>query len=242
MGKPIWVVARLPRRRALSFIKAPRKEVKGAMLTKEQKLKIKEEEEFRAQVIKEQAKKDKPSKGKGCLILIAILIGLGIIMGITQGVHKAYLPKPTPTPTPNPKFMSDLSDLFCISRQGINAYGRFVCAGCANLDDIHSFLNSSELITINKAERAPTKESCDNVANDCVKTWDEKTCIDIASQKYWLGMTKDQLIVSLGLPNEQNDTVGSWGFHTQWVYGTYGPYIYLEGTDKTHLKVTSYQD
>jgi hypothetical protein len=212
------------------------------MLTKEQKLKIKEEEKFRAQVRNEQEQKEKPNRGKGCLVVIAIFIGLAIVMGITQGLYRASLPKPTPSPTPSAKFMSDLSDLFCLSRQGIYAYESFICMGCANLDDIHSFLNSSEPVTINKAEKAPTKESCNNVASDCVQRWDEKTCINIAAQKYWLGMTKDQLITSLGLPNQQNDTVGSWGFHTQWVYGTYGPYIYLEGTDKDHLKVTSYQD
>lgn len=186
-------------------------------------------------------KEAQKKKWPGWLVIVLTVAGLALLGQASKSVIDLSA-TPTPVPTPNEKFMKDLSDLFCLSRQGVNAYGNYICIGCANLDDIDSFLNNSEVVSIHQAKEPPKKESCDKVAKDCVKLWDQKTCTNLASQKYWIGMTKDQLVVSLGLPNEQNNTVGSWGFHTQWVYGTYGPYIYLEGKDEHNLKVTSYQN
>jgi hypothetical protein len=67
--------------------------------------------------------------------------------------------------------------------------------------------------------------------------WDKKECMLIIERKIWMGMSKDQLVKSWGRPNDINRTVGSWGSHEQWVYGDFGPYVYVEnGT------VTSWQD
>lgn len=41
-----------------------------------------------------------------------------------------------------------------------------------------------------------------------------------------IGMTVEQLRMSIGRPYSINQTVGSWGVHEQWVYGW--SYIYLE--------------
>jgi len=38
--------------------------------------------------------------------------------------------------------------------------------------------------------------------------------------KMWLGMTDKMLIEVLGKPNDINRTVGSFGLHEQWVYGS----------------------
>lgn len=51
---------------------------------------------------------------------------------------------------------------------------------------------------------------------------------------FWLGMTKDMAIISLGIPQEINRTIGSWGIHEQWVYKD--SYYYFENG-----KMTSYQ-
>ncbi len=52
---------------------------------------------------------------------------------------------------------------------------------------------------------------------------------------YWIGMTKEMAIISLGEPNDVNRTVGVWGVHEQWVYKNL--YLYFENG-----KLTSYQD
>ena len=43
---------------------------------------------------------------------------------------------------------------------------------------------------------------------------------------YWIGMTKEMAIISLGYPNDINRSVGSWGTHEQWVYSN--EYLYFE--------------
>lgn len=65
-----------------------------------------------------------------------------------------------------------------------------------------------------------------------------------AYNKVMIGMTKEQMIVCKGYPNDVNTTVGSWGSRNQWVYGgviggTYFPIrcYYFEGG-----RLTSWQD
>ena len=55
-------------------------------------------------------------------------------------------------------------------------------------------------------------------------------------------MSQFQLELAMGNPRDKNNTTGTWGIHSQWVYGDFGPYIYLEGEDKDSMKVTSWQD
>lgn len=42
---------------------------------------------------------------------------------------------------------------------------------------------------------------------------------------YWLGMSKEMAIISLGYPSKINKTVGSWGVHEQWVYNNKNLYF-----------------
>lgn len=51
----------------------------------------------------------------------------------------------------------------------------------------------------------------------------------------WLGMTKEMAIISVGLPDKINRSVGTWGINEQWVYKD--RYYYFEND-----KMTSYQD
>lgn len=53
---------------------------------------------------------------------------------------------------------------------------------------------------------------------------------------YWVGMNEEMVIFSLGQPTKKNNTVGSWGTHSQWVYDN-GLFIYLEND-----KLTSFQN
>lgn len=52
---------------------------------------------------------------------------------------------------------------------------------------------------------------------------------------YWLGMTNEMALISLGSPKDNNRSVGSWGIHEQWVYN--GLYLYFENG-----KLKSYQN
>jgi hypothetical protein len=52
---------------------------------------------------------------------------------------------------------------------------------------------------------------------------------------YWIGMTKEMALISLGNPKDNNRSIGSWGVHEQWVYN--GLYLYFENS-----KLKSYQE
>ena len=52
-----------------------------------------------------------------------------------------------------------------------------------------------------------------------------------------LDMPEKMLIMSWGKPISINENVGSWGVHKQYVYGDFGPYVYVENG-----KVTSWQN
>ncbi len=48
----------------------------------------------------------------------------------------------------------------------------------------------------------------------------------IIDRKFWIGMTSEMAKESLGISQDINKTVGSWGVHEQWVYGN--TYLYFE--------------
>lgn len=138
--------------------------------------------------------------------------------------------------------IESLANKFCEGRQGEYAYGYWICGGCVNLDSIINLFESSGQVTITNAEAPPAEESCKRVAELCLQVWGEKDCTNVAEQKLWIGMTDSQLYVSMGVPKDKNNTVGTWGTHSQWVYGDFGPYVYLEGKSRDDLVVTSWQD
>jgi hypothetical protein len=59
----------------------------------------------------------------------------------------------------------------------------------------------------------------------------------ILSGEYWIGMTDEMAIASVGYPDDINRTNGSWGVHEQWVYSGKGLYLYFEDG-----KLTSFQN
>lgn len=134
------------------------------------------------------------------------------------------------------KKYKDLGDVFCTSRS--KQYSVY-----ANLDDFSKMLESGEVTTIhNVFDQAPSKASCRRIAEQCLKRWSKTECEGMAEQKIWIGMTANQLMLSLGVPKDKNNTVGAWGISTQWVYSDFGPYVYLEGDSEDDLTVTSWQD
>jgi hypothetical protein len=77
-----------------------------------------------------------------------------------------------------------------------------------------------------------------NSHNNWIKTkFGEKVYNSIKENKYWIGMTEEQLYLSLGKPNSINRTVTSSRTRKQYVYQNYGIYLYIENN-----KVVSFQD
>lgn len=179
-------------------------------------------------------------KTNGVLIIgfYALIVIMLIIGKSKKGTNK---PEDNNTPTPSPTTISEqsknyLSNTFCAERSG--EYIRAV--------DLNDFLKMVEeapkVTTLRPAkEIPPTKDVCQKITTVCLNLWNKEDCEKIAERKIWIGMSKDQLILSWGLPDDQNNTVGSWGINSQWVYGL-GDYVYLEGESDNDLRVTSWQD
>jgi len=49
---------------------------------------------------------------------------------------------------------------------------------------------------------------------------DEQTKEYILAGKAAIGMTKEQVLASIGQPRDVHKSVGPWGVHEQWIYGT----------------------
>lgn len=88
---------------------------------------------------------------------------------------------------------------------------------------------------IKEAEKKELIESAERKVR-LVKKYGSVNGLRIFNKKIWLGMTKDMTLASWGEPNNINRTVGKWGIHEQWVYGS-GNYLYFENG-----KLTSWQD
>lgn len=67
------------------------------------------------------------------------------------------------------------------------------------------------------------------------KGWSKKVVNAVLNGNILLGMTKDQVLASVGHAEKISRSGGSWGIHEQWVY--YGFYVYFENG-----KVASWQD
>lgn len=219
-------------------------------LSEEQKKKIKEEETYRTEV-----KNDLKNKknGIGCLVLIgiffAIAIGVSVMsMGSSEksGSNTENFSQTDSKMTEEQKKqeeeqkkqqLQNISTLFCSERSQPNVRA-------VNLSDfIAMYEANGEAVSLKPANGIyPTTENCQKVADICMGLWDAEDCQNIAQRKIWIGMTQDQLILSWGLPNDRNNSTYSFGIHSQWVYGTFGSYVYLEGKDDNSMTVTSWQD
>jgi hypothetical protein len=238
-------------------------------LSADRKRKIEEEENYRQEVRTQQEQKDQqhssfPWPIVFILVIIALLIVVDspIFLGKKKDTKNNQSTIQTDVNEESRKLLElekekvekakeekqqkllELSDSFCKNRKGTTSYGIFFCDGCVNLDDINKLFKSSgdEMVAIKRAKTNPTKASCELVAKNCLETWGEDECLKLAEKKIKIGMTIQQLYLSWGPPKDTNDTVNSWGVYSQWVYGDFGPYVYLEGKNKSDMKVTSWQD
>ncbi len=55
-----------------------------------------------------------------------------------------------------------------------------------------------------------------------------QTYLKLKKGYYWIGMSDDMALISLGNPQDINRTVGTWGVHEQWIYDNKDIYLYFE--------------
>lgn len=220
-------------------------------LSENQKRKIEEEENYRQELRQHLNYKPDSSKKHGCLwsfiafglIILIIASFSGGKKGTSQQKEasgSAAISSEEETKRKEEekqRKITELGDTFCKERSG--PYARYV-----NIDDfILMFEKAGEIVNLRPVgNKPPEKDKCEKVMKLCLGYWSEDDCGKIAARKIWMGMTTNQLELSWGLPNDRNETVTQWGIHTQWVYGDFGPYVYLEGKNDSDLKVTSWQD
>jgi hypothetical protein len=143
---------------------------------------------------------------------------------------------PTPTPAISQAEKDNLAKTFCDERSQ-------PAVSSVNLNDFIAMSNANgENVTLHPANGIyPTEGNCKKIIDICLDHWTKEDCQNIAARKIWIGMNENELILSWGLPSDRNDTVMNTGINTQWVYGDFGPYVYLEGSSQSDLKVTSWQ-
>jgi hypothetical protein len=202
-------------------------------LSEKDKKRIEEEEKYRAGIKKDLNKK--PKSKLPWLVLIFIVISI-IFAGIMNSSSNKSSTSST-NPTISQADKSALAQTFCSARSKPNA--RYV-----NLDDFIAMYNANgKTVTLRPVMNVtPAADKCAQVIDICLKLWNKDDCSKIAERNIWIGMDKEELILAWGLPNHKNDTVGAWGINSQWVYGDFKPYVYLEGKDENSMKVTSWQD
>lgn len=211
----------------------PEDSIRGKEIIKKH-LKSKSSEEI---IEKLQAKVNTKKSNKRFKIVIGIVVvflTIGFIANLAdESAEQSKDSKPTPTPI-SEEYKEQLAQTFCEERSG--DYVRSI-----NLNDfLLMYEKAGETVTLRPETGKPSEENCKKVVDLCLSTWDKDECEGIAERKIWVGMEKDQLYLSWGLPNDTNDSVGRWGRHSQWVYGL-GSYVYLEGESQYDMTVTSWQ-
>ena len=77
-----------------------------------------------------------------------------------------------------------------------------------------------------KKELAEYKKAQDQRRVSLVQRFGKETGEKLLAGRYWIGMTEDMAIESLGQPETINSTVGSWKRNEQWVYSRM--YLYFD--------------
>ncbi len=175
-------------------------------------------------------------------IIFIVLFWVVTILSLSTSQNKNSKQNSTNIPTSeaiSEQYKTTLAESFCQNRSDGEPY--------FDLQPIAKYFDDQKDADklIYNTTKKPLTENCKKVAEGCLKIWSKQECEDVANKKIWIGMNEMQLNLSWGNPNDKNNTTGSWGTHSQWVYGSpiYGAnYVYLEGKTLDDMKVTSWQD
>lgn len=182
------------------------------------------------------------SKKKIVFIIFGIVILIGIIGSVGSGSKKIGTVQQTASPTPeavSEEYKNSVAKKFCDNRSdGVPHFDidKFI-------DYIEGKVSGND--TLPNTKKNPTIEACKKITDYCLSLFSRENCEDIADEKIWIGMYEVQLNLSWGLPDDINNTTNTFGISSQWVYGNpiyKANYVYLEGQDKSSMKVTSWQD
>lgn len=170
-----------------------------------------------------------------------------LVSPVSNETKETQTPSPTQPPVvSDEQLIASLSQTFCAERQCKPIAGNPFCGWTVDLNDLNQlFENKGQVTTLHTAKDSPTQTICKKVAKGCLETWSNKVCEMVANREIWIGMTKDMLMASFGIPNDRNNSTNQWGFSSQWVYGSPingATYIYLDGENENSMKVTSWQD
>jgi len=101
-----------------------------------------------------------------------------------------------------------------------------------------AFVNKSEYLEFLRKQEGKAKEAQIQKKRDYIKKngIDKVKADNILKGMVSIGMTTEDVEVSWGKPKDINRSVGAWGVHEQWVYGS-SNYLYFENG-----KLTSWQD
>jgi len=88
----------------------------------------------------------------------------------------------------------------------------------------NSFIKSDNLLAVYDRTKA-------NRLDFLTDKFGRENAFGILNKKYWIGMSENMALESLGKPEEINRSSGSWGIHEQWVYkmiNNKNLYLYFE--------------
>ena len=89
-------------------------------------------------------------------------------------------------------------------------------------------IEKEKLLNIKEQKRiSQEKKYNQEQENKNIKKYGKTLYEKLKKGYYWIGMTDNMALISLGHPNDINKSVGSWGTHEQWVYDD-GFYCYFE--------------
>jgi hypothetical protein len=89
----------------------------------------------------------------------------------------------------------------------------------------------------NERDKAAAEKRLREKMDRLIKKYGKENGELICNGRYWIGMTSDMAIESLGNPETINRSVGSWGVNEQWVY--YSLYLYFDNGILTSYQSSS---
>ncbi len=115
----------------------------------------------------------------------------------------------------------------------INLYNTepFVITGLCPVTPYHFFVeveNSKKQKGCFPLDNRLDLEAAFFIENPIDPDWDKKTLDAVRTGSFFIGMPGGALKISWGEPRKINRTLSREGVHEQWIYGDWGPYIYLD--------------